>query len=92
MKKWFILCLFWRKNAVSQALWGKIAWLQRGNNLSLQPSFIVINIGVMKRTDLSNKTREELIVMNANYSKMVCMLCVMLIVFMVLSYLLLIVR
>lgn len=46
----------------------------------------------MKRTDLSNKTREELIVMNANYSKMVCMLCVMLIAFMVLTYVLLIVR
>jgi hypothetical protein len=46
----------------------------------------------MKRTDLSNKTREELIVMNANHSKMVCMLCVMLIAFMVLSYVLLIIR
>ena len=46
----------------------------------------------MERKDLSSKTREELIVMNANYSKMVCMLCVMLIAFMVLSYVLLIVR
>ena len=26
----------WRKNTVSQALWDKIAWLQRGNNLSLR--------------------------------------------------------
>lgn len=44
----------------------------------------------MKRTDLSNKTREELIVMNANYAKVVCTLCVILIMFMVMSYALLV--
>ena len=46
----------------------------------------------MKKNDLSIKKREELIAINANYAKVVCQLCIMLIVFMITTFLLLVYR
>ena len=44
----------------------------------------------MKKNELTNKTREEILVMNSNQSKVICNLCIMLIVFMIASFLLLV--
>ena len=46
----------------------------------------------MKKNELSNKTREDLIAINEKYSKVICELCIMLIVLMIASFLLLVYR